>query len=114
MPPTVYKIRRKSDGLFSTGGTSPTFTKKGKAWSGKGPLHLHLSQFNNGRVYEGCEIVGFEYVEAGTRDVQEAFNDLKKAHEKKEAAYLERVQKDREERDRAQLRSLRAKYPDEE
>jgi len=114
MPPTVYKIRRKSDGLFSTGGTDPAFTTKGKAWSGKGPLHLHLSQFRNVQVYAGCEIVGFEYVEAGTRNVQEAFDDLKAAHEKKEAAYRERLQKEREERDRAQLRSLRAKYPDEE
>lgn len=114
MPLTVYKIRRNSDGLFSTGGPDPTFTTKGKAWSGKGSLHLHLSQFRNVRVYEGCEIVGFEYVETGTRDIQTAFDEIKADQDQREAAYQERLRKDREERDRAQLRHLRTKYSDEE
>ncbi len=40
----IYMIRRNSDGLFSTGGTSPTFTTKGKAWSTLGALKNHLNQ----------------------------------------------------------------------
>lgn len=33
-----YKIRRKSDGLYSTGGMTPSFTKQGKVWHTKGGL----------------------------------------------------------------------------
>ena len=31
----IYKIRRKSDGLFSLGSEYPTFNKQGKAWTRK-------------------------------------------------------------------------------
>jgi hypothetical protein len=36
---TVYKIRRKSDGKFSTGGYYPRFTVKGKVWNNTSGLH---------------------------------------------------------------------------
>jgi hypothetical protein len=39
----VYKIRDKETGLFSTGGMDPTFTKKGKVWTGIGPLKAHIT-----------------------------------------------------------------------
>jgi hypothetical protein len=39
---TVYKIRQKSTGLYSSGGTRPTFTKKGKIWRNLGHLKNHL------------------------------------------------------------------------
>lgn len=38
----VYKIRR-SDGLFSKGGMSPSFSKKGKVWTSKGAVSNHIS-----------------------------------------------------------------------
>lgn len=60
---TIYKIRR-DDGLFSTGGMSPSFTVKGKIWRQKGHLHNHLNQVHGAsRVYAGCDIVTFEVVE---------------------------------------------------
>jgi len=31
-PVRMFKIRRDKDGLFSTGGSYPTFTKRGKIW----------------------------------------------------------------------------------
>ncbi len=40
---TVYKIRHKPTGLFSTGGTDPQFTSKGKVWSTIGHLKNHLN-----------------------------------------------------------------------
>jgi hypothetical protein len=40
----TYKIERP-DGLFSTGGTSPTFTRRGKTWSQLNHLKSHLRQF---------------------------------------------------------------------
>ncbi len=82
---TVYMIRRKSDGLFSSGGMSPAFRKTGKVWSTLGHLKLHLNMFvgiayNSGyswhqhghnvqpqtvsisSFYDGCEIVELEQV----------------------------------------------------
>ena len=38
----VYRIRRKADGLFSTGGCRPSFSKKGKEWK-LGALKNHFS-----------------------------------------------------------------------
>lgn len=53
---TVYKIKRKSDGFFSTGGSSPRFNNKGKVWKKLGHLNSHLSQIKED-VYKDCEIV---------------------------------------------------------
>ena len=62
----VYKIRRKTDGLFSTGGECPFFNKKGKTWSARGHVTSHLSQFGDRRknqYYKDCEVVRFEVQE---------------------------------------------------
>lgn len=78
----IYKIRRKSDGLFSTGGLTPRFTKTGKTWNQIGHLKSHFTLLNEDRdyiikhnemfrsarripdgaleIYEGCEIVEIE------------------------------------------------------
>ena len=72
-----YKIRNKN-GLFSTGGMHPYFTKSGKTWVGIGPLKNHIncieqtrdSSWKAGRdkpvetlvVYEDCDIVEFDIV----------------------------------------------------
>lgn len=85
----VYKIRRKSDGLFSTGGTSPSFSKTGKTWGTIGHLKSHLTgvadqgryvepdqrekrkRANITRYYSGCEIVEYERVEAESQTIQD-------------------------------------------
>jgi len=71
----VFKIKRKSDGLFSMGGSSPRFNKTGKIWKQKGHLTNHLNQLWNGvgtyrtshhgsvHVYSDCEIIEYELVE---------------------------------------------------
>lgn len=41
----VWKIRNK-DGLWSNGGSSPTFSKTGKTWSNIGHVKSHLSSFD--------------------------------------------------------------------
>jgi hypothetical protein len=61
----VYKIRR-SDGLYSTGGTFPSFNKTGKTWNMIHHLKRHLDNLGSERamyVYGDCLIV--EYVESG-------------------------------------------------
>lgn len=66
---TVYKIRNKQ-GLYSTGGAHPTFTKSGKTWKTKGALNNHFNvlfetdhwrQFD---PYNGCELVEIEVLES--------------------------------------------------
>lgn len=57
---TAYMIRRNSDGLFSTGGMDPRFSKNGKAWSNFGHLRNHLHQFHG---YRGEFLKGFPYVD---------------------------------------------------
>ena len=41
-----FKIRNRATGLFSTGGTTPGFTKNGKSWSSMGALKNHLRWVN--------------------------------------------------------------------
>ena len=65
---TVYKIRRKSDGLFSTGGSWPSFNKKGKIWTARNHVTAHIGQVGGyGKklkdFYSDCEVVLFEIVE---------------------------------------------------
>ena len=66
-----YKIQRKSDGLFSNGGSNPKFTKYGKIWRSAGQLKNHLSLVGCyktpiSKVYEGCELVTLEFHEVET------------------------------------------------
>ena len=49
----MYKIKNLDTGLYSTGGTRPRFTKKGKTWAEKRFVSSHLSL----RVYNGSNLV---------------------------------------------------------
>lgn len=73
----LYKIRNKN-GLFSSGGERPHFSKSGKTWVGIGPLKNHFNWVEQARnyswkagrdkpvetlvVYEDCDIVEFDIV----------------------------------------------------
>jgi hypothetical protein len=88
--PSTFKIRRKSDGLFSTGGCLPSFSKTGKTWT-KATLNQHLSYLAGGerwareefvkKCYSGCEIVELVVVEASAVPVLE-YNEARKARKK--------------------------------
>ncbi len=69
-----YKIRRISDGRYSTGGSTPEFTSVGNTWSNKQSLHSHFAviqeygeyamRHKNDKIpdfvtqtYEDCEVV---------------------------------------------------------
>lgn len=66
----IYKIRDEN-GLYSTGGMNPSFTKSGKTWNNIGHLKNHIRQFfdrtmyrgRNAELYENSEIVAIEVVE---------------------------------------------------
>ena len=56
----TYKIRRKTDGLYSTRGRYPTFSKTGKIWKEKHHLKNHLRLYSTNTEYSDCEVVQFE------------------------------------------------------
>lgn len=68
-----FKVRNP-EGLYSDGGSSPTFSKTGKSWGSLPRLRNHLNLVNAtfmsnltyGRKhhYEGCEIVRFTEAES--------------------------------------------------
>lgn len=80
-----YKIRRRSDGFYSTGGMHPEWRKTGKVWAGLNQLHNHFAciqeyqQYQMRRhrgdtipdfvsqFYQDCEIVILS--EAGVEDL---------------------------------------------
>jgi len=59
----VYKIKRQ-DGLFSTGGYTPRWNKKGKTWNTLGALnsHLGLAVSHNGMAYGRIDINSVQIV----------------------------------------------------
>lgn len=86
-----YKIRR-SDGLFSTGGSDPGFNARGKVWWTKGALTSHvknvvLSRYG-GEQYFDVEIVeyrvDYEFVAAQTVANYMEERENKKAKEEEE------------------------------
>lgn len=46
----VFKIKDSTTGLFSTGGCSPNWTKRGKTWSQINHIKTHLRQFCNTKI----------------------------------------------------------------
>lgn len=74
-----FAIRRKRDGLYSTGGAFPRFTKQGKVWERAASLKSHMTMVANDRrfyrslrdddPYEDIEVV--VYVESHALSVDD-------------------------------------------
>lgn len=76
-PKYIWKIRRKSDGKYSTGGYDPKFTSIGKTWTSKAFIMNHMNLINDTGYYDGskqggerlaviyknCEVVGYKIEE---------------------------------------------------
>ena len=90
---SVYKIRNKETGLFSTGGSAPRWKKVGKTWSGLGPVTNHLVMWcekydykKGGRIIvdipDEWEIVKYELREdvAESWAARKVSDDLKHRH----------------------------------
>lgn len=76
----LYKIR-DNNGMYSTGGTSPSFNKAGKTWNNIGHVKSHLRQFMGGNdieMYRDCEVVCVEVSESDvdTYDMLNFFESL--------------------------------------
>jgi hypothetical protein len=85
IPILVYKIRRKSDGLYSNGGQEPIFSKRGKIWMGVGDIKNHFNVIRKCHtskkylevLYKGCEIVTFILNPMDRVDVNEFVSECK-------------------------------------
>lgn len=97
---TVYKIRNSS-GLFSTGGTAPSWSKRGKTWTALNHLNAHLTLLRTERArfvacladlrtaeryeatrrygkvdktvdpYVGCEVIEYQMTEFSVKKITE-------------------------------------------
>ena len=127
---TLYKIRNKDTGLYSTGGASPSWSKTGKTWSKVCHITAHLNHVEKrgfGSRYKtylaDAEIVLFEATPTWKKDlvvfVLQLQEQRRMKKQKKEEAYrLARIKGEserlalQEKRERKQLQKLQAKYPD--
>lgn len=90
----VFKIRRRADGLFSSGGSWPHFSPKGKVWKRQGDVTNHIHQVDRRALYTDCDVIRYEVVETinGATPVGhwQAAADARKAEK-------ERVRKEKQE-----------------
>lgn len=70
---TYYKIRNRLTGLYSKGGTRPTWSTRGKTWQTQAALGAHLAQMHGRHLTESAswEVVTFELREVSTEPVRE-------------------------------------------
>ena len=112
---TRFKIRRRSDGLFSSGGGYPRFSKKGKVWNKIGYLRRHLSMFaaqTLRQYYGGCEIVEFkvEISETRTQSIGNEIREIADKRRREQEKRAEQTRRYKESQEKAQLAILLAKY----
>ena len=101
----VYKIRFP-DGTFSTGGSSPKRSKKGKTWNSLGNIKSHLRLLWKQSCYQDAEIIVFEVteVDTGTISISDVMTDMKKAADKRKAEQEIRRAKNQRERAEQMIR----------
>jgi hypothetical protein len=80
----MYRIRRKVDGLFSTGGGYPRWTKKGKVWNSIGSLKAHLHLQNYGKS-DNYEVVELEMVEKSVQTLSSLCEEVFAAQLKRDS-----------------------------
>lgn len=109
----IYKIRRKSDGLFAVAGAH--FTKNGKSWNHLAHLRTHLNQnLSTYKKGEGYEIVVYQLsvVENGVFDldteVQVVRDRIKQRENEQKVEAAKRKQAEAE----RTLASLKKTHPD--
>jgi len=107
----IFKIRDPNTGLFSSGGMSPSFSKKGKVWKGIGPLKNHLNLVKR-RTYEGCEVVEVvvNYDEADCYPIVDLFDARDQKRADAEAERKARRAAAEENKERQLARSLLKKF----
>jgi hypothetical protein len=97
-PDVAYQIKRNKDGMFSRGGQTPIFGKKGKVWSSKAALSLHLNYFDTNERSPYRDSVIIETFLNGDRDPivntyspNEWINEIGSRKEQKKERELDRL-----------------------
>lgn len=86
MPTIIWKIRNKTTGLFSKGGSTPGWNKTGKVWKQLSHLNAHFNHVT-ARYYADCEVVMYEINEVSTTPTQDFLDIAKQRKEAREARY---------------------------
>ena len=91
--------------MFSTGGSWPDFTSRGKVWKRAGDVTNHIHQVDRRKVYTECDVIKYEVVETVNNAIPvvhwQAEADARKAEK-------ERLLK--EKREHAKKRERKAQY----
>lgn len=107
-----YRIRDVYTGEYSLGGSTPTFSNKGKIWKEKGHLSNHFRQVRP-NVYRNCVIEELELSVIGEQPASDWIDDLNKRKQAEKDARQKRWDDERRKQEIAQLRQLQKKYPNE-
>jgi hypothetical protein len=116
----LYRIRRRRDGLFSTGGHYPRWTKTGKSWTKIGYLRRHIAEVSATRsqmIYDECDVIEYTMTENDDWPMSVEIDGAKLKQQKKIEAERKKHQKwaaekqEREENaEKQKLRELLDKY----
>lgn len=122
-----YKLRRKSDGLYSNGGSWPSFTSKGKTWNTLAALSGHLAQHTGDRYaktrryhwhdkqegvdWQDLEIVCLEVREnvVEKQEASEYVLGMKERREKREAKKKQSMAREKVKRAQKELEEAKKK-----
>lgn len=111
----VYKIQRP-DGLFSTGGYKPHFSKTGKMWKRLGDLTQHLnivrSTAYNNNVYGECNILKYLLVAEiiQSTPIGKQIEGIKERECKKQMASWQMAEKRRKRERQDQYETLKREF----
>lgn len=113
-----FMIRRKTDGLFSRGGSAPRFSKNGKIWRNIGHVKLHIREMTGPggsarflrEHYADCELVEVELNIVSAQDIGEFVDDCARTIRERKEAQERRRQEWKEKRERQQARELIKRY----
>ena len=106
-----FKIMELSTGLYSMGGTGPTWAskgKKGKLWTTLGHVRNHLNQRPKYDLSDTV-VIEVELVEVSRRRLGELVEDQRRSRQEKEAAQQAASQREEREREERELARLAAK-----
>lgn len=112
----IYRLKSNKTGLFSKGGSTPSFSKTGKIWKNIGHLKNHINQLGrHGRqIYQDKDVVLITSEVVETEIDVTSFDDLLadsvKRKEQKEADRRSRLNMQREAQERKQYEQLKKKF----
>lgn len=112
----IYRLKSNKTGLFSKGGSTPSFSKIGKIWRNIGHLKNHISGLDaRGRsVYHDNDVVMVTYelveTEVSVTTFTELLADSANRKAQREADRQAKIQKWRDDQERNEYNRLKKKY----